>query len=226
MRVTRHLLQGLGCPRAMGRLGATPPVYLFFLDTQNFGSSPGGPYSYMNVPYSYYGMMRVPFTAPLPDVSLSGGTAQVIWYGSQVSPGELANAGGSSGGNATVNGGNISSANIPAAMFPQATAIAESVGEPILIGALVQATSAAQFQRAVSPAASGTTAPIISASSAPVNVSAPQQTSTPESYSSGDAQLVVGTQNPPGASTSVASSSGLSFAELALILGVAALILM
>jgi hypothetical protein len=202
-------------------------VYLFYLDTAGFKSLPGGPYSYMNVPYSYYGTDRVPFSNALPDVAVSGGTAQVTWFQQLISPNELQGSGGASG-NAQVNAGNVSQEPVPSAMFPQASDIANSVGVPILVGCLVQSTSVSSFQRAVSQA--GTTAPIVSQSSAALNVSAPQQSSgstvqmTAAHYATNDdSDMIVGTQNPPASSPPV-SDGGLSLFDVAIIIGVAALI--
>jgi hypothetical protein len=251
MRVTRHLLSGCECSPPLGKLGVlkgAPPVYLFYLDTQNFGNSPGGPYSYMAVPFTYYGQIAIPMPNAPPDSTVldranagaAAGSILVRWYDRQVAPGALYSFSNADSGNASINAANAAglSKNItysapPTDVFLQAAALAANVGEPILIGVIQQDTSSFAFQQHNSPQGRSNVAPVVSQRSAPLNVSAPIQSNViPESVAQANQNaavgpsLLVGTQNPPGFTTSVANVGGLSLTEIAILVGIAALLIL
>lgn len=228
MQVQRRL--GCACaPRQFGALGATPPVYLFYLDTKGGTASPGGPYSYMQVPPAYYGQMAIPMPNAPPDANVlnaanagsAAGAIQVRWYGSQVQAGTLNSLSVPSDGNASINSANAAGTanNIiytvpPQAVMPQATDIAASVGGPILVGVVAQSTSPLAFQKASAPSPSSPVAPIVQQTS-PSNTG-PQPVATMNDYTP-----VVSTALPVIAAP---SNSGLSFGEIALILSLATLL--
>lgn len=243
MRVTQHLLQGLGCACAPRGLGNQAPwvdgrVYLFYLDTKNFTSSPGGPYSYMSVPYAYYGKSQIPMPNAPPDAVVldkanagaAAGAIQVLWYSDIVMPGQLQQTinPGTSGTSSPDPNNLILSGSPPADVIPQAGVLASSIGGPILVGVIPQSTTARAFQQHLSPVGSSVVAPVIAQTSQSLNVSAPQATSVVQRQTGGnydESSLVVGTQNPPGGST-VTGDDGLSFWEIAIILGLGAALLL
>lgn len=230
----------IGCacePRTLGQLGATPSVYLFYLDTRGGSSSPGGPYSYMPVPLAYFGQVAVSMPNAPPDATVlnasqgPAGTIQVRWYGTQVTPGTLASSSNSdSSGNVGISANYAGTANNiinsapPSAVLPQAETIAASIGAPVLVGVVAQSTTPWAFQQAHSTPSSTSVAPVVSSNSAALSVSAPVQARSTQQVQA-TPTLVVGTQNPQGSSGG-AGTSGLSTAEIALMIGAVALLIL